>query len=100
MQPIVAHLGKYVLTSIFVSILVGKVFQCIIASMAVEKRVVTWMRHAKSKFNETGHIGGVTDVPLTVEGEEQAREAGKALNISPNAVVWTSPLVRASRTGQ
>jgi probable phosphoglycerate mutase len=63
------------------------------------------LRHGQTKWALTGRHTGVTDVPLTTEGEQQARRAGMVLsqlrgtNLPP-ALVLTSPRQRALRTAE
>ncbi|BAR07416.1 phosphoglycerate mutase family protein [Scardovia inopinata] len=61
------------------------------------------LRHGQTVWSESGQYTGRTDIPLTAEGEEQARQAGERLreNFGPElnrAFVLTSPLIRARRT--
>jgi len=46
----------------------------------------------------TGRHTGVTDLPLTSQGEENARKLGRRLNGMTFARVWVSPLQRARQT--
>jgi len=58
------------------------------------------LRHGQSDWNEKDLFTGWTDVDLTPRGEEEAREAGRALaaaGVLPT-VVHTSLLTRAIRT--
>ncbi|HVV19829.1 MAG TPA: acid phosphatase [Pseudonocardiaceae bacterium] len=67
--------------------------------------VVYVLRHGETEWAATGRHTGVTDVPLTVEGEQQARRAGLVLshlrgtNLPP-ALVLSSPRQRALRTAE
>ncbi|WP_098462273.1 histidine phosphatase family protein [Isoptericola jiangsuensis] len=58
------------------------------------------LRHGDTAWALAGRHTGRTDVPLTPDGEEQARAAGRRLaGLSP-AVVLVSPLARARRTAE
>lgn len=59
-----------------------------------------WLvRHGATEWSTTGRHTGRTDVPLTAEGEEQARSLASTLD-RPWALVLTSPLQRARRTAE
>jgi broad specificity phosphatase PhoE len=70
---------------------------------AAVRRTVYILRHGETTWSATGRHTGRTDVPLTVEGEQQARRAGLVLsrlrgtNVPP-ALVLCSPRERAQRT--
>jgi broad specificity phosphatase PhoE len=55
-------------------------------------------RHGGTAWSRTGQHTGLTDLPLTDAGEEEARQWGKRLAGQKFAQVFTSPLQRASRT--
>jgi broad specificity phosphatase PhoE len=58
------------------------------------------VRHGQTEWSRTGRHTGRTDVPLTAEGEEQARALrGWAGGLSPRLVL-VSPLQRARRTAE
>lgn len=63
------------------------------------------LRHGETEWSRTGRHTGVTDVPLTRVGEQQARLAGLVLsrlrgtNLPP-ALVLSSPRGRALRTAE
>ncbi|MFB9831392.1 phosphoglyceromutase [Actinoallomurus acaciae] len=59
------------------------------------------LRHGESEWNSKNLFTGWVDVDLTPFGEEQARRAGRMLREAglPPAVVHTSLLTRAARTG-
>jgi broad specificity phosphatase PhoE len=63
------------------------------------------LRHGETEWAVTGRHTGATDVPLTTEGEQQARRAGMVLsqlrgtNLPP-ALVLCSPRERARRTAE
>lgn len=55
-------------------------------------------RHGETAWTVTGQHTGLTDLPLTERGEENARRLGEALRDLTFAKVFTSPLQRATRT--
>jgi len=55
-------------------------------------------RHGETAWSLTGQHTGLTDLPLTERGENEARELGKRLAGITFAKVFTSPLQRAART--
>jgi probable phosphoglycerate mutase len=58
------------------------------------------VRHGQTEWSRTGRHTGRTDVPLTAEGEEQARALrGWAAGLRPRRVL-VSPLQRARRTAE
>jgi probable phosphoglycerate mutase len=62
------------------------------------------LRHGQTAWAEAGRHTGLTDVPLTAYGEQEARAAGDTLRAilgpEPPALVLTSPLQRARRTAE
>jgi probable phosphoglycerate mutase len=60
--------------------------------------VVYLARHGETAWSLTGQHTGLTDLPLTEHGEQNARRLGKRLRGLTFAKVFTSPLQRASRT--
>ena len=60
--------------------------------------VVYLARHGETAWSRTGRHTGRTDVPLTADGERNARALGARLAGHPFARVYTSPLQRAART--
>lgn len=58
------------------------------------------LRHGETEWSRSGQYTGLTDLPLTAEGEEQARSARAALDGVGFGLVLTSPLVRARRTAE
>ena len=56
------------------------------------------VRHGQTEWSRDGRHTGTTDIPLTPEGEAQARAAGAVLAGLDPALVLTSPLERARRT--
>jgi broad specificity phosphatase PhoE len=75
------------------------------ANGEIGQRVVYVLRHGETEWSVTGRHTGRTDVPLTVEGEQQARRAGLVLsqlrgtNLPP-ALVLSSPRERALHTAR
>src|SRR5215218_1553401 len=60
--------------------------------------VIYLARHGETAWSLTGQHTGLTDIPLTEQGEKNARQLGKRLQGIDVAKVFTSPLQRASRT--
>ena len=60
--------------------------------------VVYIARHGETAWSLSGQHTGLTDLPLTPNGERNARRLGERLKGLPFAQVFTSPLQRASRT--
>ncbi len=58
------------------------------------------VRHGQSTANATGVWQGQLDFPLSDEGREQSRHAGRALAIPPFDALYTSPLSRAYETAR
>ncbi len=56
------------------------------------------LRHGETEWSRSGQYTGLTDIPLTDEGEGQARSARKALAGVDLDLVLTSPLQRAHKT--
>ena len=57
------------------------------------------LRHGETAWSRTGQHTGRTDLPLTAEGEQQARALSARLD-RPFARVLVSPLQRATRTAE
>lgn len=60
--------------------------------------VVYIARHGNTAWTHTGQHTGLTDLPLTPDGERNAVRLGERLKGMRFAKVFTSPLRRASRT--
>src|SRR5262249_48416103 len=60
--------------------------------------VVYIARHGNTAWTLTGQHTGLTDLPLTPDGEANARRLGERLKGMQFARVFASPLQRASRT--
>jgi broad specificity phosphatase PhoE len=56
------------------------------------------IRHGETAWSLTGQHTGLTDIPLTPRGEQDASTLGDALRAVRFSRVFTSPLVRARRT--
>jgi probable phosphoglycerate mutase len=61
---------------------------------------VVLARHGETEWSRTGKHTGRTDVPLTEQGEAQARAVGAALRGREFALVLSSPLTRALSTAR
>jgi broad specificity phosphatase PhoE len=66
--------------------------------MSAALPVVFLARHGETAWTVTGQHTGLTDLPLTANGEAGARKLGARLKGLRFAKVWTSPLQRAART--
>lgn len=58
------------------------------------------VRHGETEWSLTGKHTGLTDLPLTAQGEQNARLLAARLRDIEFARVFTSPLLRASQTCQ
>jgi len=56
------------------------------------------VRHGQTEWSVAGKHTGRQNVPLTPNGEEEARKVGPRLQAIPFAAVLTSPLERARKT--
>jgi broad specificity phosphatase PhoE len=56
------------------------------------------IRHGQTSWSASGRHTGRTDVPLTEEGERQARQLGALLHTISFSQVLVSPMQRARRT--
>jgi probable phosphoglycerate mutase len=60
--------------------------------------VIFLARHGNTAWTHSGQHTGLTDIPLTPDGERNAKQLGERLKGMTFAKVFTSPLQRASRT--
>jgi probable phosphoglycerate mutase len=67
-------------------------------SKATQPPCVYLARHGETEWSRSGQHTGRTDIPLTPQGEAEARRLGARLQALDIAHVWTSPLQRARRT--
>jgi broad specificity phosphatase PhoE len=58
------------------------------------------VRHGATEWSESGRHTARTDLPLTPEGEEEARQLGRRLAHLSVTAVFTSDLQRARRTAE
>src|SRR5215813_5399787 len=63
-----------------------------------ELGVIYMARHGETAWSRTGQHTGLTDLPLTEQGERNARRLGERLKGLTFTKVFTSPLRRAMRT--
>ncbi len=61
---------------------------------------VVLVRHGATEWSESGQHTGLTDLPLTPEGEDEARALTPLLAGRPFSLVLSSPLSRAMRTAE
>ncbi len=72
--------------------------------MSTQARIVSTplclylIRHGETAWSLSGQHTGRTDLPVTAQGERDARELGKVLQSTSFDFVFTSPLQRAQRT--
>jgi len=66
--------------------------------MATELPVIYLARHGETAWSLTGQHTGLTDLPLTDRGEQNARALAQRLNGLSFVKVFTSPLQRARKT--
>lgn len=59
-----------------------------------------YVRHGKTELNAAGLIAGVTETPLTEEGREQAREAGRDAKGLGVDLIVCSPMGRTRETAE
>jgi len=63
-----------------------------------ELPVLYLARHGETAWSQSGQHTGMTDLPLTEEGERHAAQLGQRLKGLRFARIMTSPLQRAART--
>ena len=66
--------------------------------MAQKSQILSLARHGETAWSLSGQHTGLTDIPLTEKGEQDARRLGERLREMTFARVFTSPLQRARRT--
>jgi len=66
--------------------------------MSEKMPIVYLARHGETVWSLSGQHTGITDLPLTDQGERNARQLGERLRGRRFARVFTSPLQRAFRT--
>jgi broad specificity phosphatase PhoE len=67
--------------------------------LSIDSLPTVWLvRHGETDWSLSGRHTGLTDVPLTQNGERQAAHLGDKLRGHDFALVLTSPLQRAART--
>jgi probable phosphoglycerate mutase len=66
--------------------------------MAQKFPILSLARHGETAWSLSGQHTGLTDIPLTEKGEQDARRLGERLREMTFARVFTSPLERARRT--
>jgi broad specificity phosphatase PhoE len=59
---------------------------------------VTFVRHGASEWTGGAKLCGITDVPLSELGKQQAQRVAERLAERPFAALWSSPLLRARDT--
>src|ERR1700674_2202081 len=67
-------------------------------SMSEKLPVIYLARHGETAWSLAGKHTGLTDIPLTEHGEDNARRLGARLRGRSFTKVLTSPLQRARRT--
>src|SRR6516225_1493627 len=67
-------------------------------SMSEVLPVLYMARHGETEWSVSGQHTGLSDLPLTLNGERNARRLGERLKGMTFARVFTSPLRRAART--
>lgn len=65
-----------------------------------EPATLMLLRHGEAEGNRELRYLGSTDVALTADGEQQARQLAAALAPYPLVALYSSPLMRASRTAR
>jgi broad specificity phosphatase PhoE len=66
--------------------------------MSEERPIVCLARHGETAWSLSGQHTGLTDLPLTERGEQNARQLGGRLKGIEFSLVLTSPLQRAKQT--
>jgi probable phosphoglycerate mutase len=66
--------------------------------MIFPQKKIYLVRHGETEWTLSGQHTGLTDIPLTKNGEQQAKFLGKQLHEHAFSQVYTSPLSRALKT--
>lgn len=66
--------------------------------MPTRRDEVVIARHGETEWSKSGQHTGITDIPLTDHGRDEARKIGPVLSRWDFALVLTSPLGRAQET--
>lgn len=61
---------------------------------------IGFVRHGVTKWNKEGRSQGNTDIPLDEEGIHMAEQIADRLENEVWDVIYTSPLIRAKKTGE
>lgn len=56
------------------------------------------IRHGETEWNETKRFQGISDIPLSARGMDQAESLARSLEREPLEAIYTSPLIRARQT--
>lgn len=69
--------------------------------MATERPLtVHLVRHGETEWNRDGRCQGVTDIPLTTKGMQQAEALGRVFTKKSPSLILSSPLQRAQETAR
>jgi broad specificity phosphatase PhoE len=67
--------------------------------MSTQRSLTVYLiRHGETQWNREGRCQGVTDIPLTEKGYQQAHAIAKALVDKPLSAILSSPLQRGRET--
>ena len=61
---------------------------------------IYFVRHGETEWNRKGKIQGQADIPLNPQGREEAERAAEYLKKIPFDAAFSSPLIRAAKTGE
>lgn len=68
--------------------------------MGVADLTVWLVRHGATAYTEAGRFNGRTDISLSKTGRDQARALRGRLALGPDALIWSSPSLRAVETAR